>query len=102
MTGEHEILNARVTDTFLGVEDHGLFIAQIGMDYSDGSHQASQRILNQATAYEYLKEVLVVFGVDSWEQINGKYCRALIRDGYIRGIGNIMRDVWTSDPDAKD
>ena len=100
MAGEAEERNARIRDTFLGIEDHGLFIAQIGMDYG-GSHQGFQRILDYSgdNSLTVIRQILEVIGVDSWEALRGKHCRVRVKDGFIRHIGNILDDKWTIWPE---
>lgn len=89
---------AKVTDTFLGVEDHGILTAIIGLDYG-GSHQGAglytfdvynradswggkDRVLyapmydservGSAYGMEWIRRTLEAFNVDSWEQLVGR------------------------------
>ena len=97
---EDEVRNARIVETFLGVEDHGLMIAQLEMDYG-GSRQAYQRIIAsrvEAESVRILWDILTAVGVSSWEELRGTYCRVRIEDGLIRQIGHVIEDRWTARP----
>lgn len=100
MARDDEARNARIVETFLGVEDHGLFIAQIEMDYG-GSRQGFQRILTYGgdNGVTVLRQILEVVGVDNWEALRGKHCRVKGSGGFIRHIGNILDDRWTIWPE---
>jgi hypothetical protein len=88
--------NAHIHDTFLGVEDHGLFVLSVGLEYGDGSCQGFQRCLQPDTALAELRAVLHAVGVEAWEQLRGQYCRVVISDGLVRQIGHVVRDDrWT-------
>ena len=104
MAETEDIRNARIDSTFLGTEDHGVFIAQLNMDYGDGGRQALQRIIATRASADYaiIREILDAVAVASWEDLRGQYCRVRLRSGLIRQIGHITRDEWTSDPDARE
>lgn len=103
-----EIKNARIDSTMLGREDHGImtFIIQLsfGNCYSQGfgcyaldeyDKETKTRVF-RAKSMECISRILDVVGVDTWEQLPGKYIR--FKDlGYgktIDEIGNIMEDKW--------
>ncbi len=93
---DHEIRNATITETFLGIEDHGLFVWTVSMDYG-GSEQSFQRILASkadASSVRVIGALLGAVGVDSWEQMRGKNVRCVIEGGLIRGVGHITKDTW--------
>ena len=103
MTAEVEIRNATITDTFLGIEDHGLFIFTLFMDYGDGVEQGYQLILAskaEAKSVNILRDLLLTVGVDTWERLKGKNVRCVREDGMIRGVGHITVDKWFR-PDGK-
>lgn len=92
-----EIRNATIIDTYLGVEDHGLFIFTLFMDYGDGAQQGYQLILASradAKSVNVLRELLETVGVDTWERLKGRNVRCVLEDRIIRGIGHITRDKW--------
>jgi hypothetical protein len=100
MSQDNATRNAQIEEMYLGIEDHGMFIAQITMDYGDGGHQSYQRILHQDDCHKVLLDILDIVGVRSWEGLKGKSCRVVLRDGFIRQIGNYLDDKWTYDPDT--
>ena len=89
------VRNATIESTFLGIEDHGFFIAQVGMDYGS-SGQAFQRILSPESTREVLTSILLAVGVDAWEKLLGKNCRVVVEGGLIRQIGHITQENWTA------
>lgn len=98
------ISNARIGKTYLGFESHGiltLFIETIdgssyqsiggfGYDYRpDGKNWIAGG--NDLT--KHIRQILEVFGVDSWEKVGG-FCR-IKRDGNrLIAIGHIVEDKW--------
>lgn len=102
------IINARITDTFLGIEDHGIFTFSIsvviegGCLCSIGNYGLRQTINGKvhynAKTTEAICRILKVVGVDSWEQLKGQYIRVEYNglDVGIHTIGNLMKDEWVS------
>lgn len=103
-----EIKNAKITNTMLGREDHGIFtfaicveiggggccwIGSYSLDYYDREKEC--RVFN-AKSLEAISNILDVVGVDTWEQLEGKYIR--VKDegwgNTIDEIGNLMSDKW--------
>lgn len=100
------ISNARITDTFLGVEDHGIFTFSISVEIAGGRHCSIGNYClsyteNGKTHYEAknseaICRILKVVGVDSWEELKGQYIR-VEENGCgsgIHTIGNPMKDEW--------
>ena len=102
-----EILNAQITSTKLGREDHGIMTFMIFVkteSYSVGvggfaldqySRETKDRIFS-ATGLEAISKILEIVGVDNWEDLPGKYIR--IKDNGlgtpIEEIGNLIEDKW--------
>ena len=95
-----DIRNAKIEDTMLGIEDHGIFTSMIQLDYGDSSHQGfGGYVLGGSFGVDYIKGLLNVVGVEKWEDLVGKYIRVKIDNtdgwnGKIIGIGNITKDEW--------
>lgn len=100
-----EIVNARITDTFLGIEDHGIFTFSIDIEMAMGTCQIGNYSLSyiengkihyEAKNSEAICRVLKVVGVDSWEKLKGQYIRVESngRGSSINTIGNLMKDEW--------
>jgi hypothetical protein len=90
--------NAKITDTFLGWEDHGIFTFMLGLDYG-GVHQgAGQLCLGNdkgvhARTGELISAILRTVGVDQWEKLPGRYVIAICDEGWnglVRGIAPVL------------
>ena len=108
-----EIINGKITSTKLG-EEHGCLTASLMIEgngwccgfggycldhwFADvGEHRSSD-------GYGAIIELMKVLGVDSWEELNGKYVRVEIEGwgGKILRIGHLMKDKWFSFKDYFD
>lgn len=87
------IHNARITKTFLGLEDHGMFVFNITVDYG-GSQQGYQRVWWPSDLGPKINKIFQAAGVCSWEELPGKYIKVDVRDGLIYSIGHILKDQW--------
>lgn len=95
--------NAKITDTFLGFEDHGIFTFCLYL-YYDGSHQGyGQYALEESgKGYPYTAEVIMeimkVVGVRKWEDLTDKLIRIRVSGtgcgAKIEAIGNILENNW--------
>ena len=99
------IKNVLITDTMLGREDHGIltFMIYIKGDgfecgiggYSLDSYDAEHKCrVFRSESMEIISVILDVVGVDSWEQLKGKYIRVK-ENGWgspIYEIGNLIED----------
>lgn len=100
-----EIVNARITDTFLGIEASGIFTFAIGVEFEGGacyignyclSYTKDGKLYYKAKNSEAICRILKVVGVDSWEHLKGQYIRVEV-NGWgtgIHTIGNLMKDEW--------
>lgn len=102
-----EIKNAKITSTFLGREEHGIFTFSIFVDIAGGSccgignyaldycGENNKRVFRAKSA-EAISQILDVVGVKSWEELKGKYIR--VKDegwgSTIKAIGNLMSEKW--------
>lgn len=102
-----EIRNARILDTFLGREDHGIFTFYITLDVGGGVCRIGGYALDAPSdikgkrkylpeALESINAILDVVGVGSWEDLVGRYLR--VKTGGlshpIHEIGNLMSEKW--------
>lgn len=102
-----EIKNAKITQTFLGREDHGILTFFIFVEFSgcgcgiggyclDSYDIDTRTRIYSAKSMEAISNILDVVGVDSWEELEGKYIR-IKEQGLGSGIdeiGNLMEDKW--------
>jgi len=92
---------AKITNTMLGYEDHGIFTAQLTLDYGGSGQGAGGYSLDQPTAdkgdregtgygLDHIIKMLRVVGVDTWEKMNGRDVYALIEEswGTVHGLAN--------------
>jgi hypothetical protein len=91
---ELETRNAKITDTFLGIEDHGiltfnLYLEGNGWGQSFGGYSCSGKFLSEA-----VEEILKVVGVDSWEKLPGMNVRIQGTHSRVARIGHILKDEW--------
>lgn len=112
MSWNDGIKNAKINSTTLGTGDTGLFMFWLGLEYGS-LHQAfcGIRLDNppkerkpgarrEPTAYgmDCIVRILEVVGVENWEQLKGKYVRADVQDGLVKGLINILDDDKTFYP----
>lgn len=101
-----ETLNARITGTMLGIEDHGILTCMIYLDYGDSGAQGfggwsmdytkDGQKGGQMTGFcaKYIRSVLEVVDVGNWEDLKGKNVRARCAGGRVEAIGHILKDKW--------
>lgn len=106
------IKNAQITSTMLGREDHGNMTFHIFVKFDEHttcgiggytldmySRKEGRRVC-PPESMELISEILRVVGVDTWEDLKGKYIR-IEDEGWgksIKKIGNIMKDEWIDIP----
>mgnify|MGYP003594591886 CR=1 FL=1 len=104
---EPKIVNAKITRTMLGREDHGIFTFMIFVEFNGSTCGIGGYSLDQAAdmqggrkysvkGLEAIGRILDVIGVDKWEDLTGKYIR-IVDDGWgspVNEIGHIMQDKW--------
>jgi len=105
MYPENDTLNAKISHTTLGFEDHGFLIWSIGTE-SEKSSQSFGSIIcgeyNKKLGYsvgtKYMADcvahILHTVGVDTWEELKGQHIRIKREGGRIAAIGNFMEDRW--------
>lgn len=100
--------NARIQSTMLGREDHGILMFMLHIEFDsciscgvggyaldEYDYKTKTRVFS-AKSIEVIAKILEVVGVDSWEELPGKYIR-FEDNGWgsrITKIGNIMDDKW--------
>lgn len=104
-----EIKNAKIRRTMLGIEDHGILTGMIDLDYGHSGQgfggnafdepvrdEKDKFIGRRGTAFgmEFIRRVLEVLEVDSWEKLPGTFCRVQAGFGLIEAIGHPLKDKW--------
>ena len=103
-----EIKNAQIKSTMLGREDHGIMTFSIYIKFDkcvgcgiggyalDEYNKETKTRVFRAESMEVISKILETVGVETWEQLPGKYIR--IKDNgwgsTIDEIGNLMEDKW--------
>ena len=113
----NEIRNATIDSTMLGIEDHGIMSAHIGLDYGD-CHQGfggfaldgkpNGRTVDSkrepsACCGHFIARILQIAGVGSWEKLKGRSIRIKREDGWngrIVAVGHLLKEDWF-DPEAE-
>lgn len=105
------IENAKITDTMLGIEDHGIMTCFIFCEFENGVCGFGGYSLDgkpvdgiEKNTIKAIRQILEVVGVDTWEQLKGKNIRVEHSGlgGSITRIGNIIKDKWFSFKDYFD
>lgn len=102
---EKEIKNAKIKRTLLGNEDHGIFTCRIYLDYGGLSQSFGDYALDQfnkdknervGTAFglQFIKEILKVLEVKSWEDLPGTFLRVECDWGKVYRIGHFLKNQW--------
>lgn len=102
------IKNAVIKSTMLGREDHGIMTFMINIQFDncvccgvgayalDEYDNKSKTRVFRAESMTAISTILDVVGVDTWEELPGKYIR-FEDNGWgstITKIGNIIEDRW--------
>ena len=103
-----EIENARITSTSITMKDHGCLTFWLTLEghgwgvgfggYCIGHGFLGSKEFKAENGYglEAMMRIMDVVGVDSWEDLKGKYVRCGL-DGWggkCVKIGNIIKDKW--------
>ena len=107
---ETEILNAKITSTSITMADHGVLTFWVtvqgggwgcsidGYVIGNGYLDADDDFFKGSGAgLEAMMRIMDTVGVDKWEDLEGKYVRCVLNDGWggtITKIGNITKDKW--------
>lgn len=100
MDNSNAIINARIDDTMLGFEGHGIMTAWLHLDLDGGGISLGGWNLNGGDSLNiFVKNVLETVGVEKWEELKGKHIRIEFNGpnswgSKIIAIGNIMQDKW--------
>jgi hypothetical protein len=97
---------AKIERTFLGIEDHGIFTAELTVNYG-GSGQTiggyrldypNSQSPGTAFGIEFVKGVMGACGVDSWEKVKGSTILVLKKEerGHVLGIKPLPTESGTT------
>lgn len=87
----------KITSTFLGIEDHGVFTAYVGFDFGGSAQSAggyaftTKKDDGGSFGSRWIKSFIEAAGVDSWEKLKGRtlfvYRDSESMAGAIIGVG---------------
>lgn len=94
MTGTELREITKITDTNLGYEEHGIFSANLTLDYGgSGQSAGGYNLGNPEVGFgaAFIKGILGACGVQSWEQVKGRTVLAIKDDrmGRVLGLENL-------------
>lgn len=92
-----ETLNAQIKATKLGFIANGICSFDLILDIQGGGGVAvGGWALNGSYGMNVIKRILEVVGVDTWEELEGKYIRIkdIHLDDRVTSIGNLMKEEW--------
>jgi hypothetical protein len=80
---------AKITATHLGYEDHGIFSADISLDYGGAGQSAGGYNLGGPTGFgiAFIKGILGACGVQTWEEVKGRTVFAILDSPHGKVIG---------------
>lgn len=92
----NEIRNAKITGTSLGFEGHGIMTCFLFLEWDGGGVGFGGYALENKDGITFIKATLGVVGVETWEELKGKYVRVEVGFGCrpSTGIGNLIKDEW--------
>ncbi|GAB2023345.1 hypothetical protein RyT2_24210 [Pseudolactococcus yaeyamensis] len=101
----NQIKNAKIVSTHLGYEEHGIFTAYIRFEGAGWGVVMGGEVLDKPTdkgrvlgrrGAALIPEILKVVGVDTWEDLPGKYVRVEDEDlgNKVTKFGHLMDDIW--------
>jgi len=97
--------NVKITGTFLGREDHGIFTCQLHISgdswgcafggYSlDTYDQKKKDRVGTAYGMDFINSILETLEVSEWEKLPGTYCRVRLEDRKVIEIGHLIKPKW--------
>lgn len=108
MDNNEKIVNAQITSTFLGREDHDILTFILHMNLSSGGcvgvggycldyyDKTLKKRVFPKESMELISKILETIGVSSWEKLPNTYCRIVDPGlgGVVKKIGHLMKDQW--------
>ena len=99
MSFDREIKNAIIKSTSLGFDR--VFSCWLHLDYGGSGQSFGGYCLwnfnnseESRWGAEYIERILKTVGVQTWEELSGKYIRVDSEHSKVYGIGNILKDKW--------
>jgi len=100
-----DVENAKITSTFLGIEDHGILtwgITLSGEGWGQGfgnrswDHKEGELRIANSGFGTTIRELLETLDIHKWEDLRGQLVRVDHDFGCVYRIGHITKDQWTT------
>lgn len=99
------VQNAKIVDTFLGQEDHGIMTLYLFVEFDGGRQgfggyfldtydKSQEKRIGTVYGMEFLMRTLATVGVSKYEDLKGKMVRLKRENTKIHAIGHILQDRW--------
>lgn len=89
------IHNGQITNTFIGIEDHGILTAELTVSGTWGASSfGGWNILGRP---QWIRRTLEVLESERWENLRHQFVRIKCdasASTYIQAIGHIVKDQW--------
>jgi hypothetical protein len=103
-----EMKNAKIANTMLGREDHGIMSFYLNLDYGGSGQGAGGWCLDTpvhrdgkfshregcAAGMDLIGKILETLEVETWEKLPGTYCRVRASWSKVQAIGHPLKDKW--------
>jgi len=100
-----EIENAKITSTMLGIEDHGVLTFFLYLDFGgtgqgfggyclDQYDPVSDKRRSSPKSMDLISLIIKTVGVESWENLPGKYIKVKHDRNKVYGICGIVSNEW--------
>ena len=87
-----EIINAKIKFSFLGIDEEGTPLMQIGFDAKNGAQYVTDKVT--FVDVSIIRDILNTLEVRSWEELPRKFARIKLDGRRVVAIGNLIEDKW--------
>lgn len=87
-----EIINVKIKYSYLGTDEEGTPLMQIGFEGKSGSTYCTDKITFIDASF--VRDVLNTLEVRSWEELPRKFARIQLDGKRVTAIGNLIEDKW--------
>lgn len=87
-----EIINAKIKFSFLGIDEEGTPLMQLGFEGRNGFSYLTDKVtFIEATL---IKDILNTLEVRSWEELPRKFARIKLDGKRVVAVGNLIEEKW--------
>lgn len=85
------ICNAKIKYSYLGLDENGSLVIQLGFDCELGTVQTNRTDIIDAY---FIQEILNTLELNRWEDLPRKYARIKVEGNRVVAIGNLIEEKW--------